>query len=555
MRRYITSNSMQAQIDSLAETMVHTDEVAVQMINGQLPSIYADSYNFAGFRGEKYAEVAGYDYHSFNIYNSDAVRILMKEDPDLIPALKADRQVNVPEDERWNRQHIQSAITQGIVQGDSVDKIAQRLQSVAEMDDNSAIRNARTAVTAVENEARRDATERIKEAGIPMTERWVATIDSRTRDTHLLLDGTNPNEEGLFGEGILDVLLRFPGDPNGEAHEIYNCRCGVSSSLPGIDHSKDMELYEQFMQKEYYDDWLAHKEKEQDSSTYVGAKRLEYEYGRQRQAELRGEVPEQPTGATNRAEAINVFENDLGFVFVSENVSNNMDEELFVAQANRLEELNARFGVIDPERNVGAITLEDDPEALASVTRPRTGDIGDAQTLSFNPDFFTDIESHNAYVTEKIEDGWFMPVTEENLEVSTVTHEYGHMLETRIIENAQHNPELLDTMFEYTKNEVDELMDILDIPSIHDVFTTDVLTPAESEELVRDCIMSELQEIMIRNYPQIAEEGNLLEYVSRYGMANSSEFFAEGFMTGQCGEDTVMGEAVNEWLRRLGYDA
>lgn len=258
-RQIFRSDAMKAKIEDLTTRAVNADKQAMAMVNDQLPETYATSYNFGGFRGETYANAAGFDYTQFTIINQEAVKELMTKDPDLIPWKAVP---DVAEDKKWNRQHIQEAVRQGIVKGDSMDKIADRLLPVVNMDKNAAIRTARTAVNGIENKGRKDATERVKEAGIPMDEMWSSTHDGRTRDTHILLDKTYPNDQGLFGEGIIPTgnLLEYPGDPSGDPEEIYNCRCGLLSFIKGIDHSKDDELYAQMMEEEYYDNWLKVKE-------------------------------------------------------------------------------------------------------------------------------------------------------------------------------------------------------------------------------------------------------------------------------------------------------
>ena len=253
-RQIFHTRQMQAKVLDLSKKMVNADKEAMAMINKELPAVYATSYNWGGFRGEKFAQAAGFDYTQFTIINKDAVRVLATEDPDLIPWKP------MPDDKKdlaWNRQHIQQAIEQGIVQGDGIDKISKRLLPVVNMDETAARRTARTAVNSIENKGRKDATDRVRDAGIPMVEVWSCTHDSRTRDTHILLDGTKPNEDGYFGEGILDPyhLMQYPSDPNGEPKEVYNCRCRLNSYIEGIDHSKDAELYEKFMSENYEEDW------------------------------------------------------------------------------------------------------------------------------------------------------------------------------------------------------------------------------------------------------------------------------------------------------------
>lgn len=258
--RILRTEQMHAQIESLTYDMVNADKIAVAMINDELPGVYCSGYNFAGFKGEMMAQAAGYNYASFSIYNTEAMRIILTEDPDLIPWQPPE--VNIPADMRWNRKHIQNAIAQGILQGESIPKISNRLLPLVNMDRTAATRTARTSFTAVQNEGRRDATKKIQDAGIPMQEPWMALMADNTRDTHLMLHGTLPNEKGLYGEGIIPTgnLLRFPADPKGDPEQIYNCRCRVNSFLPGIDHSRDDELYEKMMREEFYDDWVGDKD-------------------------------------------------------------------------------------------------------------------------------------------------------------------------------------------------------------------------------------------------------------------------------------------------------
>lgn len=266
----LRSVQMEAQIEALTNDLVNVDELAVQMINGDIPDVYCSAYNFEGFRGETMARLEGYNYSSFSIYNANAVRIITTEDPDLIPWQEPS--VDIPKDRRWNRRHIQDAITQGILAGDDMRHLSARLLPLVNMDETAAMRTARTSYIGIQNQARRDATARIVEAGIPMEETWVSVLQANTRDTHLMLHGTHPNEQGLFGDGILRHLLRFPGDPNGDAGEIYNCQCGVTSHIAGIDHSDQRDRYARFMTENYYEDWIGDKE---NGITGVSEYRLE----------------------------------------------------------------------------------------------------------------------------------------------------------------------------------------------------------------------------------------------------------------------------------------
>ena len=241
----------EAVIDSITDVLVNADISAMALIDGNLPYVIAQSFNFSQFVGNIIAEDTGLNVASFQIYNTRSVQALIRDNPQLLPV------VDIPRDRQWNRTHINTAVTQGIIQGDSMDRIASRLQTVVNMDDNAAIRNARTSVTAAENMGRNESYNFIRSQGIDMVKEWSATHDSRTRDTHLLLDGTRPNEEGYFGEGILnaDYLMQYPADPNGEPQERYNCRCRLNIVPPEYSRQVNEDNYRTWMRDNYPEDY------------------------------------------------------------------------------------------------------------------------------------------------------------------------------------------------------------------------------------------------------------------------------------------------------------
>ena len=238
-------------INSLTDVAVNADITAMSVRDGELPLILAQSFNFTQFVGNLIAEDTGLSVGTFQIYNTRTVQALLNENPQLLPV------VNIPIDQRWNSNHINRAITQGIIQGDSMDGIARRLQTVYTMDSNAAIRNARTATTAAENYGRNQSYEYLRENGIDIRKKWNAVMDNRTRDTHLLLNDTLPNEQGYFGEGILDPdnLMKFPADPNGLPEERYNCRCRLDIIEPQFTRAVNEQNYARWMQENYPDDW------------------------------------------------------------------------------------------------------------------------------------------------------------------------------------------------------------------------------------------------------------------------------------------------------------
>lgn len=212
--------------DILASDLSHTNEIATAMINQHAVDCYALNMNYGTYEIEN-------GYHigtSFSMYDHRTVENLMRDNPQIIPRARMD----IPEDLRWNRQKLTSAITQGILTGDSIPDIARRLGGVANMNEHAAIRNARTYTTAAENKGRTDSYIRAQKMGIQLEQEWVATLDRRTRSSHRHLDGEHVKIGAKFSNGC-----RYPGDPEGRPEEIYNCRCTLVAALKGYEYHDD----------------------------------------------------------------------------------------------------------------------------------------------------------------------------------------------------------------------------------------------------------------------------------------------------------------------------
>ena len=151
-----------------------------------------------------------------NVIDQDAVDVLMQENGLLFHDPKPDgAKVQV-----WTDRRMSSALTQGIMNGESVPKIADRISAVNGGNMAAAVRAARTAVTGAENAGRLIGMNRAEAMGINIRKRWLATLDIHTRDSHRKCDGEVVDIEDEFANGLM-----FPGDPDGLPGEVYNCRC------------------------------------------------------------------------------------------------------------------------------------------------------------------------------------------------------------------------------------------------------------------------------------------------------------------------------------------
>lgn len=213
----------QELVDTLAEDYRNADRVAASIVNGHMPDAYAINHDYATFQVENGSNLDT----SYTLYDRATVERLIHDRPNLLPAVKVDGK----KDKAWNRKHIASAITQGVLQGESIDKVAKRVRSVADMDYRAAMRTARTAMTSAQNAGRVDAYRRAEGMGIHVRKQWLATLDRRTRHSHRRLDGEVVGMDESFSNG-----LSYPGDPGpGIGSEVYNCRCTLVPVVDGAD--------------------------------------------------------------------------------------------------------------------------------------------------------------------------------------------------------------------------------------------------------------------------------------------------------------------------------
>ena len=216
----------QELVDTLAEDYRSADRIAASIVSGYLPDAYAINHDYATFQVERGSNLDT----SYTLYDRATVERLIRDQPDLLPAVKVDGR----KDLAWNRRHIASAITQGVLQGESMDKVARRVRSVADMDYRASMRTARTAMTSAQNAGRMDAYRRAQGMGVHVRKQWFATLDRRTRHSHRRLDGEVVGMDESFSNG-----LRYPGDPeSGRGSEVYNCRCTLVPVVDGADPSE-----------------------------------------------------------------------------------------------------------------------------------------------------------------------------------------------------------------------------------------------------------------------------------------------------------------------------
>lgn len=210
--------------ESVADTMLHANEVAASYMNGELPPIYARNFNKVGRAAEK--AIKGY---SFDLVNANAVRNLATSDKTLLPYKFVDGHRDV----RWNTQKVNASVLQSIIQGESLKEMTKRLATtVPGMNLDSARRNAQTAFTGAQNKGRLDGMKQLQDDGVIVMKEWLAAMDSHVRAAHAELHHVQIPIDEPFENEIGEIM--YPGDPDADPANVYNCRCAIAQVIKGF---------------------------------------------------------------------------------------------------------------------------------------------------------------------------------------------------------------------------------------------------------------------------------------------------------------------------------
>ena len=469
--------------EQCAKQLLSVNQTALAYVNGELPEVYALNYNALE------SAVDGVGGYSFTLVDADTVRNLAVTDTSLLPYKKIDPAKDIP----WNMKKINAETLQGILQGESIDKIAKRILSVQKMNEEAAIRSARTIVTNAECKGRQDSYQRAKDDGIILRKYWLATYDKRARDWHKDAGNDYTEEKAIEIDDFFIVdgeKMLHPGDSmhGASGHNLYNCRCSIASKVIGFKKAQVQKA-------------MAEKQVEEPN-------------------------------ITTREQAYKTLKDDIGFAYVDGNVSV-IDEKLLTENVTQLKKLNDRFGALTEENN-GYFTATDKKHAMACSYGSFRDLNHQSMSLCGNSygrgyDYLVSIER------DYVSTNWSMPCLDKNLSIYTVTHEYGHIFENKVIRSRVD----IDA---FEKAYKEKMLENNGIKKARDFMNKEVTKQAKT-------IWQEIT--------QIAKEENqdflVSKNISEYGKTNYFEAFAETFANSQCGSPNELGKAMNIWLERNGY--
>lgn len=424
-------------IKKAAETANNANTAAQEIVNNNLPKIYALNQNFMNYT----FEVAG--GFKLGFVNEQTIIRLLRDNPDLFPAYKLDKLKDI----NWNTQKIREIISAGLLQGKPMPGIAKDLMRVANMNEKSALLHAQTSVTGAENAGRQAGFKQAKEMGINFKRIWIATLDSRTRDSHRRLDGQMRDIDEPFDSPLGKIM--YPGDTSAAPGNVWRCRCSLGVRVRGASAGQRRENTgsKNVINYKSYKEW-EHEQNKEDTLKYIFS-------------------PAQTIEDAEKYAKENIFSGYLGaktsFSGIDLSVANQINKEL-EAVSRRYNKKMAGLQFVNPKTAKGLKQLGGNEDALFA-TNPLTGALFANKNILKNEKLLNQYNSNAQKAFEfvlKNKD----KLTGEQLKLAElyekagksvvnntiegfVVHEFGHYLATEINPNKETLQKIKENMNKY----------------------------------------------------------------------------------------------------------
>lgn len=239
----LTGRRYRTVLDQVAVGYTDANERAMSMLRERLGDVAAENCDWATWQVEDAAKVDT----TYALQDASTIDEMIRDAGTYLPRPSVKR----AKDEAWNRRKFAAEVTQGVLLGESIPKIAARIRNVTNSTAAAATRAARTSVTAAECAGRVAGYHRAADMGIELEQAWMATLDGRTRHSHRQMDGERVAVGGEFSNGC-----RYPGDPEAPYAETMNCRCTLVAVVDGIDPMA-ADRFSRLPGGMTYDEWRA----------------------------------------------------------------------------------------------------------------------------------------------------------------------------------------------------------------------------------------------------------------------------------------------------------
>ena len=240
--------ALQGQINGILEKM-HSDNYST--IEGYLKNTYEDAY-----LGSMY-DLANQGIPVITPINQAAATKAILTDSKISTSLYDALGVDVGN----LKKTIAQTVSRGIVSALPYQEIANQISRISQAPLHRAMTITRTEGHRIQQQATENQSRDAMDHGADLVKKWDAYLDHKTRESHRNVDGEIREMDEPFSNGLM-----YPGDPNGSAGEVINCRCArlnlprwaVDDGFSKIDgfsgeilHFKSQKDYEEF-KKNYW---------------------------------------------------------------------------------------------------------------------------------------------------------------------------------------------------------------------------------------------------------------------------------------------------------------
>ncbi|UXU72940.1 phage head morphogenesis protein [Mammaliicoccus sciuri] len=249
-------NRLNKTLDRITEMMGKDYKIVARKIKDSQHNVYIKKY----MKSLYLYELASKTDMKVEVPNKDAIQKAIDQPIDKI---KLDETLRKQRNEAISK--IRQRITEGIMSGAGYKKTAKALEKDLGMSSAQAKRVVRTETGRALSIAGQDSAMKAKDNGIEMTKMWLATKDTRTRDTHRHLDGTEKGLEETFkSSGCVGLSPKtFVGISS--AKENINCRCKllylIDGEKPEVIRVRNEDGSNSVVDFQTYEEWLKTKEK------------------------------------------------------------------------------------------------------------------------------------------------------------------------------------------------------------------------------------------------------------------------------------------------------
>lgn len=205
----------------IGDVLKNVNAEAVKMINDEMANVYKTNWSFMSDSVKEGV---------FPVLSKSEIKTILTEQ--ITPFKKL--AIDTLKDSAQIKQQLTRELVSGIMQGESIPQIAKRIRGTFESNLSRSVKIARTETTRVENSARQDVANTAAKSGLPMKKKWVSTIDDDTRGMkstdrydHVSANGQVVDYDEPFI--VSGEELMYPGDENGSAGNVINCRCTMVS--------------------------------------------------------------------------------------------------------------------------------------------------------------------------------------------------------------------------------------------------------------------------------------------------------------------------------------